>query len=275
MRPGPAIFPSDVEEDEQGQGQGLCQHHRATSVGSLPQSGEESDTPSSQASWGGGGEERDAGFPSLLKSPGGGSTTTTLSTFHPGPTNHDRCPIALPAVCGETSDNGGSVIGVSASGTVTVAAAMTQTPCPNCRRCDGDSDRDREREGVRRLCGSAPRDGQGGGSGGGGGGDGSVNSEGVAQCEGCRANHHHRLCLDGGSHSDSNAYTQPPPPYPPRASSFSALPTTEQPLRPLPGVRGHCCGAGSRGSRQHSRQCPNHRHNGENPLPLLYHCFVF
>lgn len=50
------------------------------------------------------------------------SSTHTLSTFHPGPTNHDRCsrPIALPAVCGDG---------------VTSVTATTQTPM-NCHTCD-------------------------------------------------------------------------------------------------------------------------------------------
>lgn len=242
LRPPAAIFPSDVEEDEQGHD--VCHHHRATSVSSLAQSGEESDTvlsTHSAPSWQGGG--------------GGGSSprvglsgSSLLSTFHPGPTNHDRCPsrsIALPTVCGEAS--GDSVVASKAA--ATTVTATTQTPCPNCQRCD-DSDGDREGDGVYRLHQES------------GMGVGLVHRD-ILQCESCRENHLHRHCPDGGNHSDSNAYHRPPSlAVPPRASSFSSLSAAaSRPLRPGqqgPGVGAHCCGSRSH-SGGHVRQ---HRHNG-------------
>ena len=320
-RPPGAIFPSDVDEDDLdgGQGQGLlCQQHRATSVSSLPQSGEESDTMlsthSSSPSWRGGGEERQwrggedrgeerdherqwrggeerqwrgetereneqqqwrggdnnrhwreeerdnerhwRGEENRMIGGGGGKglSGSTLSTFHPGPTNHDRCssrPIALPSVCGETSD--------SSVGTVT---ATTQTPCPNCRQCD-------DRQADNRL-GLSPNSGVDVGvhdvsssrhthDSGVSMGQMVASREIVTRCEACSNNqqrhHHHRLYSENGSASDSSAQRRPPPPaVPPRASSFSSLPSTERPLRPVgpgsggpAGVAGHCCGRGAGG----------------------------
>lgn len=165
--------------------------------------------------------------------------SSTLSTFHPGPTNHDRCPsrsIALPSVCGESS-------GPAVTATV---SATTQTPCPNCER-GREGERLVERgEGV----GAVPRD----------------------RCEGCVMHQHRHYSADNnGSSSDSNAHQRPlPPVVPPRASSFSALPTGSRPLRPVQGGGGGCCCQSVPCSKhknglvprvvQHQQQ---HRHNGE------------
>lgn len=251
MRPAAAIFPSDVEEDEaQGaqlslsQQQLRCQH-RATSVSSLQQSGEESDTvlsTHSAHSWhsqGGGSGGEGVSSSSIQPSAVGLSRvgSSTLSTFHPGPTNHDRCPsrsIALPSVCGDSS-------GPAVTATVT---ATTQTPCPNCER-GREGERLAERgEGV----GAVQRD----------------------RCEGCVMHQHRHYSGDNnGSSSDSNAHQRPlPPVVPPRASSFSSLPTGSRPLRPVQGGGGGCCcqsvACGKHKNGLVPRAVPQqHRHNGE------------
>ncbi|XP_076447859.1 uncharacterized protein LOC143284771 isoform X2 [Babylonia areolata] len=206
MRPSAAIFPSDVEEDDTHRGhqmslsqQDLQCHHQATSMASLQPSGEESDTMLSTQSGVSqnscGGVAAESSVPQPLSR--GGST---LSTFHPGPTNHDRCvshPIALPSVCGETS---------MAAMSVTTVAATTQTPCPNCERCN-DRKRPSEKEGAMRK-----RD----------------------RYEGCLMHQHRHCSGDTGANSDSNTYQQPvTPAIPPRASSCTSL-------RPVQGGCGRC-----------------------------------
>ncbi|KAK7493921.1 hypothetical protein BaRGS_00014803 [Batillaria attramentaria] len=138
MRPSAAIFPSDVDEDDlQGaqlsasQQQLRCQN-RATSVSSLHHTSEESDTAGSSHSPHSSPSHSPGPQAPLLSPSVPGATSSlqrggsTLSTFHPGPTNHDRCPrsIALPVVCGESS-----------SGSTMVATTQTPTNC-ECDTCD-------------------------------------------------------------------------------------------------------------------------------------------
>lgn len=210
MRPSAAIFPSDVDEDDiQGaqrsasQQQFRCQN-RATSISSLH---EDSDTAGSSHS-----PRSSHSSPShsptpranLSSIPGAAASLgrggSTLSTFHPGPTNHDRCQrsIALPVVCGENS-MGSSVV-----------AATTQTPT----NCDCEVHEAQQR-----------------------GGDCQTN------CERCwRYQRHQRPVGADGSISDSNTHQRSAtPPIPPRASSFSALPTGVWSLRPPSGGGGGGC----------------------------------
>lgn len=118
VRPSAAIFPSDVEEDDvQG---GPASHsqqllHQSTSTSSLHYSQSEmSNTTSSSSSAHSSHVAVAAALdtscgpslqgPHLSVQQTGSASTHALSTFHPGPTNHDRCShsITLPSVLGGT-----------------------------------------------------------------------------------------------------------------------------------------------------------------------------
>lgn len=207
MRPSAAIFPSDVDEDDihgaalsASQQQLRCQN-RATSVSSLHQTSDDSDAPGSSHSPHSSPSHSPGPQAPLLSPSAPGATSSlprggsTLSTFHPGPTNHDRCPrsIALPLVCGESS-----------VGATMAATTQTNCECDACEVQEAHSD--------------------------------------CANCERCRQYQQHRQMANGdGSISDSNTHQRSLPPVPPRASSFSALPTGTWSLRPPPGGVGCCC----------------------------------